>query len=193
MSELDARMFRVLHDALSQGWLPTMAVLTTVGGGWGALTVFPLFASRRTRSFAGGLTLVLVVTNLLVFGLKRLFERQRPCHCLSGVHALVFEAPHDPSFPSGHAAGAFAFATFVAAVLLRRWPSPARFPAAALLLLVATGIAISRVALGVHFPGDITAGALLGTLVGGIGAHAWLRAVRLRLRSEPERGQTVSS
>ena len=64
--------------------------------------------------------------------------------------------PDTPSFPSGHAAtaaaGALAFA--------RIWPAAA-IPAWTLAAL----IAISRVALGVHFPSDILAGFLLGALL----------------------------
>ena len=64
--------------------------------------------------------------------------------------------PVSPSFPSGHAATAAAGAL----ALARIWPVAA-IPAWTLAVI----IAISRVALGVHFPSDILAGFLLGALL----------------------------
>lgn len=64
--------------------------------------------------------------------------------------------PDTPSFPSGHAATAAAGAVAFA----RIWPAAA-IPAWTL----AAVIAISRVALGVHFPSDVLAGFLLGALI----------------------------
>ncbi len=178
MLELDVSVFRFLHDALSGGWLLPMAALSMIGGGWGSLLVVPLAAARRTRSFARSLAAVLVVTAVLVFALKRLVGRARPCACLPGMKALVFAAPTDFSFPSGHAAGSFAFAVFVAIVLVRTEAPPRerflRRAGAALLLLLAVGVGLSRIALGVHFPGDVLAGALLGTTVAAAGARLHL-------------------
>ncbi len=65
--------------------------------------------------------------------------------------------PTSRSFPSGHSAAAFAFATGVADI------SPA---AAIPLRALAAVVAYSRVHTGVHFPGDVIAGALTGVTVG---------------------------
>ncbi len=88
--------------------------------------------------------------------LKNKFKRNRPQDCLNNFEAKI--KPSDKfSFPSGHTAAAFVMAT---QVLLF-------FPAFALVAIVwALAIGLSRVALGVHFPGDILAGILLGTLSG---------------------------
>jgi len=62
--------------------------------------------------------------------------------------------PGSRSFPSGPSASAFAFATGVGHVL----------PAAGVpLRALATLVAYSRIHTGVHYPGDVVAGALLGT------------------------------
>jgi len=61
--------------------------------------------------------------------------------------------PISTSFPSGHSAAAFAFATGVGHVM----------PAAGLpLRAVAALVAYSRVHTGVHYPGDVVAGSLIG-------------------------------
>ena len=101
MTEIDIQIFLALHHAFS-GWIAPLAVLSAIGGGWGSVSVIPLFVWSRTRRFAGSLAAVLGVTAVLVFVLKRLVARVRPCGCLADVKALVFEAPTDFSFPSGH-------------------------------------------------------------------------------------------
>lgn len=158
-----------------------LAVLSAIGGGWGSLAVIPLALATRTRRFASSLAAVLGVTAVLVFLLKPIIARARPCNCLTGIKALVWSAPTDFSFPSGHSAGSFAFAVFVAIVLVRATPDSAsvrertlRRVGAIAIVLVALGVGLSRIALGVHFPGDVLAGALLGTTVASIGARMHL-------------------
>jgi undecaprenyl-diphosphatase len=64
----------------------------------------------------------------------------------------------DPgSFPSGHALLAFSLAASIWIAGYRR--------AGLLLILAAAGVAVGRVAIGVHYPSDVIAGAALGTLI----------------------------
>lgn len=180
MAAFDVRVFLYLHHAFAP-FLLVAAVLSAIGGGWGALLVLPLFASVRHRLMARALTYVLVVNTVLVYGLKRLVARVRPCGCLPDVHALIFGTPTDYSFPSGHSAGSFCFAVFFA-VVLTRTRTPLRITAAITLVLLALGVGLSRIALGVHFPGDVVAGALIGSTVGGVGGTLFTR----RLEVAPE-------
>jgi undecaprenyl-diphosphatase len=115
----------------------------------------------------------------VVFVLKAIVRRPRPYLTLPGARALIFEAPTDYSFPSGHAAGSFTFATFVAVVLVehaRRSPTKKkrRVVLSVVALLAALGVAVSRCALGVHFPADVLAGAALGAAAGALGGQ-WHR------------------
>ena len=176
------------------GWLGLMAALTVVGGGWGSLSIVPFFASQRTRRFALTFAGTLAANALVVFALKAIVARPRPWTALPDVHPLVFAGPTDFSFPSGHAAGAFCYATFVSLVVLKTQPGRRALALAALLLVLATGVALSRIALGVHYPVDVAAGALLGTIFGVLGARRYSRGVTAtpsRSAPRPSSAQTA--
>jgi undecaprenyl-diphosphatase len=182
VTDIDVQIFRFLHHAFSGGWILPMAALSAIGGGWGALAILPLYASPRNRRMAIALAYVVTVTAVVVFALKRAFARVRPCGCLADIHALVFDAPSDFSFPSGHAAGSFAFCVFLALVIVKTAPDEAnrrervrRWLVSSLLILLAAGVGLSRIALGVHFPGDVLAGAALGTMAAIAGAVLHVR------------------
>lgn len=189
VTELDVQVFRALHHALSGRLvLDAMAALTLIGGGWPLFMMAPFLVRARTRRLAASLLGVAVVTTLAVFVLKRIVTRLRPCVVLSDVHARVFAAPTDFSFPSGHSAGAFAIASFFACLVLwephlpevaptTRWTKGRRLGAVVALFAVALGIGLSRIALGVHFPSDVAAGALVGVVVGTLGGRLYLRGV----------------
>lgn len=99
--------------------------------------------------------LILVVSHLLAQLLKRTVGRPRLSRGTSCV-SLIAE-PDRFSFPSGHAAAAMSIAIGYSAAL------PALAP---LLLPLAFVVGCSRVALGVHYPGDGLAGQLLALLTG---------------------------
>ena len=182
MTELDIRLFRAIHDTLGGGLLGVMAALTMVGGGWGALSIPPMFISPRMRRFAVAFALTISLNALLVYGLKMVIARPRPWLVMPDIHPLVFSGPSDFSFPSGHAAGSFCYATFVAVVLVKTRRGALPIVVSTLLVLLATGVALSRIALGVHFPGDVTAGGIIGATTGAIGANVYLK--RLSQRAE---------
>ncbi len=88
--------------------------------------------------------------------LKNSIRRDRPKKGVRDLNALI--TPSDKfSFPSGHTAAAFVFATLIAAFF------PMFAPAAYVLAVL---IGLSRIMLGVHYPSDIAAGAALGVLCG---------------------------
>lgn len=102
------------------------------------------------------LALEVLCCNLI---LKPFVARIRPCDINTAVHLLV-PRPDDFSFPSGHTGASFAATS---ALYFSR--SRLRFPA----LVSAVLIGFSRLYLYVHYPTDVLAGAVLGSLLGWAG------------------------
>jgi membrane-associated phospholipid phosphatase len=130
----------------SRLWLGIAAGLAIAGG-------------RRGRRAALTGTVAIGVTSALVnLGVKSLYARQRPDRAGAGVpDQRQVPMPSSSSFPSGHSAAGFAFASAVGREL--PWlGSGLRFAAAA--------VAYSRVHTGVHYPGDTVVGSLIGAGTG---------------------------
>jgi undecaprenyl-diphosphatase len=113
---------------------------------------------------------------LLALGIAQLLAdwvaRPRPYIAHAHEAHLFIAQSHDPSFPSDHATAAFAVA--VALVLRHR---KAGLVALALAVLVSVG----RVAVGTHYPGDVAAGAAIGTAAALVMWHPSVRQPLHRL------------
>lgn len=96
----------------------------------------------------------------LHWSLKNSLKRPRPQNAIPGLHSLG-KASNQFSFPSGHSSRAFLLATTL--VVVYGIPALVMYPWAA-------AVALSRVVLGVHYPGDALAGALTGSGVALFGA-----------------------
>lgn len=109
------------------------------------------------------LLLVVLVCDQFTSGfMKPFFERPRPCHdALIGhlVH-VAGKCGGQFGFASGHSSNSFGIAMFVWLVFKSSWKWTW------LMFLWAAVVAYSRIAVGVHYPGDILAGGLLGVLFG---------------------------
>jgi len=143
---LDRAMRSLSHAAsYSRLWIASAAVLALLGGRSGR------------RAAAEGLTSVAVTSAVVNQAVKRVGRRKRPDR--SGAEVPVarqVRMPTSLSFPSGHSAAGFAFATGVGS----------RLPAVALPLhAVAGAVAYSRVHTGVHHPSDVVVGSVLGTVL----------------------------
>lgn len=91
--------------------------------------------------------------------LKHAIQRTRPCNLLEGVNLLV-QCRNSFAMPSNHAVNCFAA---VAPFYVFSQKSPFRH----VLLAIAALVALSRPYVGVHYPGDVLAGAIYGLFVGG--------------------------
>ncbi len=160
LQQFDGWILLMIQNHLRTEWLtPAMKFITTLGNQgilWIVLSVL-LLIPRRTRRIGFLSLLALAITFCIVnLGLKNTVDRVRPYETVAGLHRLI-SRQKDWSFPSGHAA-----ASFAAGVMIfkgtRRWFG---VPCLALAFL----IAFSRLYVGVHYPSDVIAGALIGTLV----------------------------
>lgn len=135
---------------------------------WMGMAAVMAASGRRSRRAAlmglGSLAVTSATVNLAV---KPIPRRRRPS-ITDSVRTHGVRMPGSHSWPSGHTASAFAFATGAGGEL------PELDSA---LRLAATVVAYSRVHTGVHYPGDVVAGALIGAGVGSL-AHSVVRRVR---------------
>jgi membrane-associated phospholipid phosphatase len=141
----------------------TAGVLLAVGGG-----------REGRRAAVSGLTSVAATATIVNVVVKPLGRRRRPDRAAQEVPVdRHVRMPRSRSFPSGHTAAAVAFASGVGRVM-----PLAGVPLHALAALVG----YSRVHTGVHYPGDVIGGALLGAMISD--ATAGVIAVR-RPRHRP--------
>lgn len=117
---------------------------------FGIMAIFLDAENGLNFFFVGALAYALEVPSFII--LKHLFKRHRPFEVMTNAHYSL--TPSDKfSLPSGHSAAAFLMATLIAVF----------YPMFIDIVFVwAILVGISRVMLGVHYPTDIVAGALLG-------------------------------
>jgi undecaprenyl-diphosphatase len=154
---LDQRCALALHGASARPQiLRVLAACSRLGNGlmWVAvLALLPLVGGPQgPRCALHGL--LLGSFNLLIYwGLKHGTRRPRPFESCPGIRACA-RAADTFSFPSGHTLHAVAFALLLSS----------HYPVLAPLLWgFALVVGTSRVVLGLHYPSDVLAGALIGT------------------------------
>ncbi|HTX99771.1 MAG TPA: phosphatase PAP2 family protein [Bacteroidota bacterium] len=148
------------------------------------------------RGGARGRTAAIMLIPVLFFAdqlssslIKPWVDRLRPCYMENGVrvvqnlHLLVSCGP-GKSFPSSHAVNNFAVATLFTFYYRRLWPYVYGWAAI---------VALSRVAVGVHYPSDILGGACIGTVVSLATILLWEKILDLfrKSRHTPSPGETT--
>lgn len=158
--ELDIQLLRGLYENRNPIFDSTFIVITDSAAALafgipGVLIIAGLLRKNR-RQWVNALTVIIavaiaaIVANIIKFSL----DTPRPYEIYPFIEKL--SSGGSPSFPSGHTTDAFAFAV-AAGLVYSKWYI--LLPG----LIWATLVGISRMWLGVHYPSDVIAGAVLGT------------------------------
>ena len=155
-ADLDRRAAQLLHRGVARPWVLKLLILCSRLGDaplWLSLIPVLPFLDAERGGQAAWLVLALGTLDLLIYWcLKRSTRRQRPFEQCLDIRARM-RVPDPFSFPSGHTLHAAAFALLLSAF----------YPGLAPLLWgFAAMVGISRVVLGLHYPSDVLAGALIG-------------------------------
>ncbi|NJK94870.1 MAG: phosphatase PAP2 family protein, partial [Bacteroidales bacterium] len=109
------------------------------------------------------IALMVIATDQVSVFIKDTVQRLRPCHDMaiqSLVHT-VHGCGGKFGFVSSHAANSFGVAMFFTMFFSHRWVG-------VMLMIWALIVSYSRIYLGVHYPGDVLGGALLGMIIGAL-------------------------
>ena len=183
LSNLDESILLWAHKSLSNPILDWIMPIITEQNNWVIPTLLLIYFLGLKAGKRGRIALVLLIITLAITDsicaqiLKPFFERIRPSHLnLDGLNLLVSKGGKW-SMPSNHAANVFALS-----VILSYFYEKAKLP----LFSLAFIIAFSRVYVGVHYPGDVIAGSIVGYAIGWFTLTLW---VILKMK-ELKRGQT---
>ena len=157
LNGIHSSFFDVVFEWISDRyfWIPlyvVLAVLLFVKFKKGMLYIAP---------FIG--LLIFLSDKISVYFFKEVFMRLRPCHnpeIANLVHVVNDHCGGQFGFVSSHATNTFALAVFVGLLVKQKisWLLP-------VLVFWATVVSYSRIYLGVHYPGDVICGAILGTII----------------------------
>lgn len=160
ISHIDRRLLlRLANSYRLRTLLPFIRAISKTGDGY--LQVILPLSIFFSKGLEGTVTLIKVTTlafcieRSLYWVLKNTLKRQRPPQVIPSFRASI-TASDEFSFPSGHTSAAFLLATIIYLY----------HPLGIILYVWAGLVGCSRVILGVHFPIDIFAGAMLGSSIG---------------------------
>ncbi|HNX90657.1 MAG TPA: phosphatase PAP2 family protein [Candidatus Omnitrophota bacterium] len=156
---VDKKGFLFINRDCSNRILNEIMPVITDAGTAQFVFVIALFLVFNVKYRAKGLLLMAgsTVAYQFTYAVKELIERPRPYLVIPGVNVLASSSGF--SFPSGHTAMIF-MAAYIVLCYSRKWAIPA--------YILAFAVGFSRIYVGVHFPIDVIAGIMIGTISGHI-------------------------
>jgi undecaprenyl-diphosphatase len=167
--QFDTELFLKIHQGLSNPFFDWIMPLLRNKYFWSPLYLFiVIFCIRQYKKtgiyIIAGILITFALGDMISSKLiKPNVNRTRPCNEVALTGEIIHRVPCSggKSFPSSHATNHFGIAVFLIGVFYRKWK--AILPVG---LLWAAAISFAQVYVGVHYPIDITCGAILGILLG---------------------------
>lgn len=167
LDHIDHSLFLFFNGLNSPFW---DKIMWWISGNLSWLPLYLIIIGYLIYRFKWRSIVILLLTALLitlsdqssVHLFKEIFKRPRPCHDpeISGmIHLVNNHCGGDWGFVSSHAANSFAMATYTLLIIRKRFYT-------IFILLWAILVSYSRIYLGVHYPGDVLGGAVLGLILG---------------------------
>lgn len=179
----DRRFFRIINDGWSNAFFDWLMPWLRNALMWYPLYLFLVLLVLINFRKTGWLWVLFTAGTIILCNfvsadiLKENVVRLRPCNepaYQDWIHVLVGYRPQSYSFVSSHASNHFGMAMFFYLTLrsrFRYWP--------ALFFLWAFSISLAQVYVGVHYPLDVTCGALIGILIGYLAGRSFNRTYGL--------------
>ena len=183
LDSIDRKILYFINDSLSNPIFDLFFVTITNEDLWAIPVLMGLFillfrGGKRARIAVGIVLISTGITDLTVVEvIKPAISRLRPSHVLSDTINILFGKGGKYGFVSAHAANIFC-ATTILSYFYEQWKKP--------LIFLAILVSISRVYVGVHYPGDIIFGGLYGYGIAWLFITIW---VTIKMR-ELKRGRT---